>query len=166
MGQGKEDGVTGFGNLYSLIYYHLAKEMVDSFGEKGEEALRRGIRNYGEDRARLLRKRHEEKGLPINVQTLFEEYDLPSDQRFERNKIRLDPETRLSHTLKCPYAEIWAEREEGSRLGKIYCDEFHPAMWEAYHPHIKVELPMTLTNNDPYCDFKVYLQDETSKEES
>lgn len=150
-----KDGIQQFGELYSLIYIFMAKEFVDSFGKKGEEALRRAIRNYGHERGRRLRERHEAEGLPITVKTLFEHYDLPPDDRFRRNPIELTDYTRYSETLVCPYAEIWAELGL-SHLGVIYCMEFHQAMWEAYISDITVDLPKTLTKGNEKCRFEVY----------
>jgi hypothetical protein len=70
-----EEDIAEFGDLWSLMYFVFAKEMVDSFGEEGEEALRRAIRSYGRARGLRLRKRHEEQGLPINLRSLFEHYE-------------------------------------------------------------------------------------------
>jgi len=150
-----QDGIQQFGELYSLLYVLMAKEFVDSFGKKGEEALRRAIRNFGHERGRRLRKRHEAEGRPITVKTLFEHYDLPGDSRFRRNPIELTDYTRYSETLVCPYSETWAELGL-SHLGVIYCMEFHQAMWEAYIPDIIVDLPKTLTKGNEKCRFEVY----------
>jgi hypothetical protein len=56
-----ERDIAEFGDLWSLMYYAFAKEIVDSFGDEGEKALRRAIRNYGKMRGRRLRK-HEKQG--------------------------------------------------------------------------------------------------------
>jgi hypothetical protein len=150
-----EDGIQQFGELYSLLYICMAKEFEDSFGKEGEEALRRAIRNFGHQRGRRLRERHEAEGLPITVKTLFEHYDLPPDNRFRRNPIELTDYIRYSETLVCPYTEIWSDHGL-SHLGVIYCMEFHQAMWEAYISDIIVELPKTLTKGNEKCRFEVY----------
>lgn len=147
--------------MVAKLYYHMAKEMLDSFGEEGEAALRRAVQAFGRDRGSSLKKRHEDQGLPINVKSLFEHYDMPgtSSSRFRRTTFKLDENTRQSETYVCQFKEIW-EGLGGVKalrtLGQIYCNEFHPAMWGAYDPDIKVELPRLLTQGDAHCRFEVH----------
>ena len=144
-------------NLYAMLYYYLAKEFA-SLGEEGEKALRRGIRSYGEARGARLRRRHEEMELPITMETLFKNYVLPGDSVSRRRQVKLTEDERESYTLVCLLEKIWAQEggEEGDRLGSIYCDEFHQAMWGAYKEGTVVELPELLTKADPHCHFVVY----------
>ena len=144
--------------LYAMMYYHLAKEFA-ALGKEGEEALKRGIRNYGEARGARLRKRHVEKGFPITMETLFTNYDLPGDNRSERKQVKLTEDERESYTMTCGLEGVWASEggEEGDHLGGIYCDQFHQAMWGAYREGTVVELPELLTKGDPHCHFVVYL---------
>jgi hypothetical protein len=144
-------------NLYALMYYYLAREFI-KLGEEGEEALRRGIRNYGKSRGTRLRMRHEELGLPITMKTLFTNYDLPGDTVSKRKQIKLTDDERESHTYVCNLEKIWSLKgsEDGNYLGSIYCDEFHQAMWGAYRDGTIVELPKLLTKGDQYCHFVVY----------
>ena len=144
-------------SLYAMIYYYLAKEFA-ALGGEGEAALRRGIRNYGEARGARLRKRHLGKGLPITMETLFTNYDLPGDNQSRRRQIKLTDDERESYTMTCGLERVWASEggDEGDRLGSIYCDEFHQAMWGAYREGPVVELPELLTKGDPHCHFVVY----------
>jgi len=143
--------------LYAMMYYHLAKEFA-ALGEEGEAALRRGIRNYGEARGARLSKRHVEAGLPITMKTLFTNYDLPGDTQSKRKQVKLTEDERESYTLVCGLERVWASEggDEGDRLGSIYCDEFHQAMWGTYKEGTVVELPKLLTKGDPHCHFVVY----------
>ena len=144
-------------SLYALMYFYLAKEFA-ALGKEGEESLKRGIRNYGAARGARLRKRHLEKGLPITMETLFTNYDLPGDNQSKRRQVKLTEDERESHTFYCGLEGVWASEggDEGDRLGSIYCDEFHQAMWGAYREGTVVELPKLLTKGDPYCHFVVY----------
>ena len=144
-------------HLYALLYYYLSKEFK-SLGEEGEQALRRGIRNYGTARGSRLRKRHQERGLTNTMKTLFTNYDLPGDTVSNRRQVKLTENERESFTLVCNLEKVWAEEggEEGDYLGSIYCDEFHQAMWGAYRDGTIVKLPELLTKGDPHCHFVVY----------
>lgn len=143
--------------LYALMYYYLAKEFLN-LGKKGEEALRRGIRNYGKARGARLRKIHEEQGLPITIENLFNYYDLPGDNLSKRRQVKLTVDERESYTLICHLEKVWASEggKEGDYMGSIYCDEFHQAMWGAYRDGTIVELPELLTKQDQHCHFVVY----------
>lgn len=149
-----EEDIAEFGDLWSLMYHVFAKEMVDSFGEEGEEALRRAIRVYGRAQGLRLKRRHEEQGLPVNLRSLFEHYDLPGHPGTEKTRTVFEDDELVSFTYVCPYEKVWRARE-GVDLGLIYCEEFHHAMWQAYRPDLNVEMPEILTKDDPHCKFVV-----------
>lgn len=118
----RDRDVAEFGELWALMYYHFAKEFLDSFGKRGEEALRRAVRNYGRERGARLRKRHEEMGLPINIKSLFTNYDLPSHPDNVGRREKLTAHELLSYILVCPYQRIWAVHGAND-IGRIYCEE-------------------------------------------
>lgn len=157
-----ERDIAEFGDLWALMYYHFAKEMLDSFGKDGEEALRRAIRSYGRERGIRLRNRHEELGLPINIKSLFEHYDLPGHPDNRRRREILEEDQLLSYILYCPYRKIWADRG-GDDIGRIYCEEFHHAMWQAYRDDIVVKIPEILTKGDEHCRFIVHVKGEVAE---
>jgi hypothetical protein len=66
-----EYDIAEFGDLWSLMYCVFAREIVDSFGEEGKEALIRAVKAYGQARGERLRKRHQEQSPPINLRSLF-----------------------------------------------------------------------------------------------
>lgn len=147
--------------MLAKLYFHMAKEMLDSFGDEGEAALRRAVQAFGRDRGASLKKRHLAQELPINVRSLFEHYDAPgtNSSRFRRTTFKLDENTRQSETYVCQFWDVWNELggvETLRSLGQIYCNEFHPAMWGEYDPDIKVELPMLKTQGDAHCRFEVH----------
>ncbi|RJS86576.1 hypothetical protein CW701_02170 [Candidatus Bathyarchaeota archaeon] len=153
----REDSISEFGELWALLYLAMAREMVEAFGPEGLQALRRAVRRYGELRGRRLRERHEAQGLPINIRSLFEHYDLPSHPEMVRRRAILTDDRLDSTVLHCPYREVW-RRYGGEHLGLIYCEEFHRAMWRAYRDDIVVEQPEIMTRGDPRCRFIVYIQ--------
>jgi hypothetical protein len=155
---GADDAVVRLGDLFAMLYYHMACEMVESFGLEGERALRTAIRKFGAERGVRLRLHHETRGLPINLESLFTHYDLPDDPRFRRNLRVLSPEVRLSETHRCPYFEVWRERD-GLDVARIYCEEVHHAIFGSYHPAVQTNLTRTLTRGDSFCDFAVFLRE-------
>jgi len=92
------------------------------------------------------------------METLFNYYDLPGDTLTSRRQVKLTEDERESYMLVCNLERVWASESggEGDRLGSIYCDEFHQAMWGAYREGTIGELPELLTKGDPHCHFVVY----------
>ncbi len=136
----------------------MAKEMKETFGNEGVEAVKRALVHFGHDRGKTLRKKHEELGIPITVKSLFEHYDLPpSTENFKRNTIKLTENVRYSRTHNCHFQETWREiAPDSPELWRLYCDTIHQAIFEAYINDITCELPFLLTKGDEYCQFEVY----------
>jgi hypothetical protein len=143
-----------FGDLWALMYCVFAKEMVDSFGEEGEKALIRAVKEYGKARGKRLRERHHDQGLPINLRSLFEHYDLPGHSGTVKERTTFEDDKLISYTYRCPYEVQW--RNSGCLdVGMVYCQHFHHAFWQAYRPDLDVQLPEILTTDDPHCLFIV-----------
>lgn len=154
----KKSQIGNLQDCWSLLYITLAREFADSVPVEGEAAIREAVRQFGKDRGEKLKKRHIEQGLKINLENLFTYYDLPGDPRFKRRKIRLNSQERLSDTLVCPIAQLWKDLNEKA-LGRIYCEEFHHAMFGSYANKAQIDLSKTLTQEgDEYCCFAVYLR--------
>lgn len=161
-----EDIKTGnLDDCWLKMYVHVARAITETYGIEGEVALRQGIRNFGHDRGQTLRNEQLALGMKINMYNLWTYYDLPGDNRFKRNRIRLNTQERISQTLVCPMASMWIKMD-AKELGAIYCDEFHPAMFSGYHPKIVTNLGETLTHDtDDHCHFALYLRPANMTEE-
>lgn len=156
----EEQCIMDLSDNYTVLYSFLGRSLIDTFGVAGEKALREGTRRYGRDRGEASRRDHEALNVKINMKSLFSVGgDLPPDPRFRRELQELNPEERVSHTLVCPMADIWKAYGE-ARIGRIYCEEFHPACYNHYaFDYGHTNLGMTLTQEkDEYCDFNVVLR--------
>lgn len=149
-----QEDIDEFGDLWSLMYCVFARELVDSFGKEGKEALIRAVKAYGVARGKRLKERHKKLGLPINLRSLFEHYDLPGHSETSKERTCFVDEKLVSYTHKCPYEKIWRNKDCND-VGLLYCQYFHHAFWQTYRPDIDVQIPEILTKNDPYCLFIV-----------
>ena len=147
-------GLAEFGDLWALMYITFARELVDSFGDEGREALVRAVRAYGRARGLRLRESHIMQGLPITLRSLFEHYDLPGHPATEKERTEFTDSKLVSYTYVCPYERVWKSKDAND-LGRIYCENFHHAMWQAYRPDIDVQIPEILTVDDPHCRFVI-----------
>jgi hypothetical protein len=79
-----EDPVARMGEIWAKLYYHMAREFM-ALGAQGEEALRRGIRNFARDRGEVMRRVAEERRLPLTLNTLMRNppqgvHDMPFEE--------------------------------------------------------------------------------------
>ncbi len=146
--------VAQLSNHFGLLYYHLARGLVDAFGPSGRRVLIEGIQAFGKNRGFRMRADHLELGMPIDLVTMTNNRDMPRDDRTTGTRDVLQPDRRLSRVFRCQYHEIWAEHD-ASDVGRIYCDYVHHAIWQAYHPGIELDLAKTLTRADDICLFDV-----------
>ncbi len=144
-------------DYWAYLYYYMAKNLL-SLGQAGEASLREAIRDFGAHRGKELRRKVLADGQETTIRSLFENYDLPEDPRFEQELIRQDEEVRISKETSCNFSEVWGELERGLEIGKIYCEEVHHAFYSAFEPAVQVNITQTLTRGDDYCDFVLFLR--------
>lgn len=155
----KDKSLARMGELWAKLYYHLAKEML-TFGEEGEKALRRAIRNYGRDRGETMRNQAEALGLQLTYETFQVTIkDMPFKEICEE-MLGYYPDAKGSTPAEgfCAYAEVWRRYPDGWNLAKIYCDEFHHTKWAAFNPKFKVDMVAEITRGNPCCILKSYIE--------
>lgn len=140
---------------WSWLYADVARTVVDAFGQGGEWAIHRWLREWAIWRGGDMRQAHEAVGWPINVETLLRHWDSAAlyvyKNEFEKgfyspNKVNLEESI-------CRSADIWEEAGIG-HLGLVLCEEIHQYIGTAYHPDIVVALPTMRTKGDPICRFR------------
>jgi len=151
-----------------IMYTFIAKKMVERHGIDGESALREGVRRYGRDRGLTNQKRLLNNNIKINLLTLFNEgRDRPGEPRFTSKVIRNTREERISDTLICSFADVW-KKYDAKPLGRIYCEEFHLACYEAFSfGKAKINLTRSLTQDgdDRCCFYHTYRPENLTEEE-
>ncbi len=149
-------------DCFTLLYGFMGKYMIDNYSPLGETILREGTRRYGDDRGRYRRDKQLKANYKINMQNLFSVgSDLPSDPRFYGYLADINPQRRTLYNMRCPMAEVWEENDM-KEIGRIYCEEFHPACYKAYaFGYTDVHLAKTFTQEgDSYCAFNIVLRPE------
>lgn len=140
------------------LYYFLAKAAIDACGETGERVIRKSVRAFGRARGRRMRQISNARGLPANLTTLFDNYDLMSDPRFvhpQEGRV-VTAQVKKSITGRCPDAEMWRRMPDGLHIGSLYCEEVHHQIYGGFDPAVQVNLCETLTNGGDQCRFHIY----------
>lgn len=140
---------------WTIMYTFLARILYDEYSLEGESALREAIRRFGRDRGLTNRQRLLDNNIKINLETLYcEGRDRPGDPRFVQNSPLNTREEKIDWTFVCPDADLW-RYYHSTDVGRIYCEEFHHACYEAFTFDIaKINLTRTLTQEgDDRCSF-------------
>lgn len=129
------DPTTEMAKLMAMLYYFMAKEVVDSDGEeKGREIIRRAIWNFGRYRGTKIRENVDAKGLPADLENLVKYYDLPVSKVAESD-VKVTPSDYEEVTRHCTFADVWTALGAGS-LGPLYCEQDF-ALAEGFNKEIK-----------------------------
>lgn len=156
-----------------LIYLNLTGPVLEKNPRVGEMALRQGLRAYGKFRGERLRKWHLELGLPINMYSLINWWDVSSARTSgcfgpEAEKVfqpQYNTAYRVVHpATRCGLFEVQRENNY-EHYGYMYCDEIHQEVCKAYHPDAIVEIHECLMKNDPYCHFSWMMPPEIPEDE-
>jgi hypothetical protein len=133
----------------ALLYHCLGKEVVEEFGVKGEEAIRRAVFKYGDARGKRIREEVLAKGLPLTVENLSKFYDLPLPFAWKSEKIRSEENYLEKKVTYCPFAEEW-KRLKGEKLGLIYCEQ-DLSMRKGYNSDFDLQQFTNVLDGNPDC---------------
>ena len=159
-------------DCFIKMYTHVANEILDTCGTRGERAVRNALQKYGEDRGKSLRKAHREQGIKTNLSALMAaENCCGEDPRFFRNTVDATQQVQLWEVYSCPLAHMW-RRMKSERAGSFYCEECVHSIVKAYtggKGQANLSDRMTC-ERDTYCRFSLYYRpsnlDEEQKNES
>ncbi len=142
--------------LMAKLFAHVAKAVVDRFGEEGEEAVREGVRAFGEERGRDIARRAAARGLPNDIENYLPNYDMGRSELFEYETIYHPCEIEQNFT-RCAFGDQW-KKDGMEKYGILYCQMIDPAIAKGYNPNFEVEHDKYLLK-DGYCHFRFKMKD-------
>jgi hypothetical protein len=129
------DPTVEMAKLMAMLYYFMAKEIVDSEGEeKGRDIIRRAVWKFGRYRGAKIRENVDARGLPADLENLVKYYDMPTSKLTE-TEVKVTPSSYEEVTRHCTFADVWTAFGAGS-LGLIYCEQDF-ALAEGFNKDIK-----------------------------
>jgi len=130
------------------LYFFVARQVIEELGEAGEQALRRGLREFGLARGAAIRAAVEAAGEEANLASFLRHYNLPTSRAW-RSESTVRPERKEATITYCPFAEQWRARG-GTREGQLYCEEVDPAIRAGFGPEVRFTAPrFTLRDGGP-----------------
>jgi hypothetical protein len=146
-----KDVARRFVKTLGLLHYFMAKEVVDTFGQKGEEVVKRALRKYGTARGNAIRKVVESKGEELSIENLGKNYDIPLGLIHERKVIKLSEKNKLwREVYGCPLAKAVSELG-GEKVGLFYCEQ-DEALVKGYNPEIKFDRKRNVLEGEECCE--------------
>lgn len=151
----EKNSVQKMAEIMALLFYHISKEVIDTFGEEGKKALERAIEKFGSERGENIRKDVLSRGLPLTLENLSKYYDMPLKEAW-KSKGQVDDRTCYSEVTFCPFAKVWKEKN-AEEIGLIYCEQ-DVALMKAYNPDVEFKRPKNVLKGDEVCLFDVRLK--------
>lgn len=118
--------------LFALMFCHLTKEVEKEFSDKGIEAIRRGVQNFGEERGRNIAQKTEKNGNDNSAEYYLSTYDMDRSELFQSDD-KVEGNVVEQTFNKCVFAEVFSKYglEE---YGIHYCEIIDGAIAKGYNP--------------------------------
>ncbi|MTT32209.1 hypothetical protein GMB86_09355 [Terrilactibacillus sp. BCM23-1] len=147
--------------LMAVLFEYISKEVVDTFGEKGEDLMREGVTHFGLERGQDIARRAELRGQVNNTQNYLHNYDMGRSDLFEYDTIYRENEIEQTFH-RCPFGEQWKNDDMGE-YGILYCQVIDPSIAKGYHSSFQVIHDQYIIN-EGICHFKFQLLDNPQTE--
>ena len=147
--------------IMAKLFAHLSKSVVDRFGEEGRDAIREGVRTFGEERGRDIARRAAAAGQPNDIHNYLPNYDMGRSDLFEYQTEYHPVEIEQNFT-KCAFGDQW-KADGMEEYGILYCQMIDPAIARGYNPDFEVVHDKYLLE-EGNCHFRFQMK--TSEKES
>lgn len=133
--------------VLGMLYYFLAKGLIEKFGEKGRTSVRVSLRELGHRRGMELKARLKEQGREPSLESIFA--DLPYKYLW---KMKLERPNGDLHVIveHCPLAEIWNDLGD-KELGSMYCEIMYSSMLGQLLPRAEVRIATCMAKGEGSC---------------
>ena len=143
-------------NLAAELFAEVAKEITKEFGKEGEEAIRRGVRNFGKKRGESIARRAAADGKSNTIENYLPYYDMERSELFQYDTEESE-DTIDQHFYQCPFAETWIKNGD-QKYGKLYCDEVDDAISKGFNPCLTHTCHTHLLYGDSCCHMSFTLK--------
>jgi hypothetical protein len=137
------------------LFAQVAKAVVDKYGSRGEDAIREGVRTFGEARGKGIAERAAHLGQDNTIENYLSNYDMARSELFEMETNHY-PEVIEQTFTKCPFGQQWADDGTGE-YGILYCQMIDPSIAKGFNSDFEVDHDQYVLK-EGVCDFKFKLQ--------
>ncbi|MED4126632.1 L-2-amino-thiazoline-4-carboxylic acid hydrolase [Shouchella miscanthi] len=157
----KEAGIEPF-TIYAMmakLFAHITKAVVDRFDEDGRQAIREGVRHFGEARGQDIARRAAAKGLPNTAENYLTNYDMGRSDLFEFETTYHPKEIEQTFTV-CAFGDQWKKDGTGEH-GILYCQMIDPSIAKGYNRNFDV-LHDRYVLKEGDCHFRFQMKEDES----
>jgi hypothetical protein len=143
---------------HALLFAWMTRAIVRRAGrKKGEAAILKAVRCYGEQRGRRMALRTLAEGQELSMTNflVFGEWRGSEASKGQAEKFAAGPDVRSCVRI-CPWNSAWVD-DNILPYGRLYCQEIDHALVRGYNPELELEVRQTLSNDGEPCEF-VYHQ--------
>lgn len=146
--------------MFARMFVAIAKEVVDEFGEKGEEAIKRGVWEFGVTRGKDIARRAEARGQKNDSDNYLISYDMDRSDEFESHDTYGKGYVEQLFT-RCVFASEF-KKLGMEKYGILYCEMIDPAIAYGFNPKMEcIHEKHFFTDN--VCTFCFKINKETEK---
>ncbi|MCP8616175.1 L-2-amino-thiazoline-4-carboxylic acid hydrolase [Salirhabdus salicampi] len=147
--------VTIYGQM-AKMFAQITKAIVDEFGDEGQNAIREGVRTFGETRGKGIATRASHLGKRNTIDHYLSNYDMGRSELFEFETLFKENVIEQTFT-KCPFGQQWAD-DDMHEYGILYCEMIDPSIAKGYNPNFEVEHDKYVLK-EGVCHFNFKLED-------
>ena len=114
-------------------FFTCARPIIERHGQEGRAAVAEALADWGADRGRRLRARHEERGRPLSLESFVADHDLPMRLIWPVREIESGPRRLVVEIDETPQGEAFLDADAAD-LGRLWYEASSPAMAQAYMP--------------------------------
>lgn len=141
--------------IMAKLFAHLSKAVVDKFGEEGADAIREGVRTFGEERGRDIARRAAANGAENDILNYLPNYDMGRSDLFKYDTEYFPNEIEQTFHA-CPFGDTW--KADGMEdYGILYCQMIDPSIARGYNPNFEVIHDKYLVK-DGHCHFRFQMK--------
>ncbi len=131
------------------MFCSISEEVINSFGEKGREAIVRAVQQFGKRRGEEIRQLVISKGKELTLKNflVYNTFDSSETTKYKIEIVEGNVEVVIRSCVFCDGCKDWGKED----VGKIYCEHVDTAILNGYNPDIKFEMPSSLTSGDKRC---------------
>ncbi|MBM7097592.1 L-2-amino-thiazoline-4-carboxylic acid hydrolase [Bacillus sp. H-16] len=137
------------------LFGQTAKSVVDEYGGRGKDAVREGVRTFGEARGKGIAERAAHLGQDNTIENYLSNYDMGRSELFEMETHHY-PEVIQQTFTACPFGKQWADDNMGE-YGILYCEMIDPSIAKGYNKDFEVDHDQYVLK-EGVCEFKFKLK--------
>lgn len=129
-----EKKVTCLIEHHAMMFAFLSKHAIEMCGEKGKEAILKGMTVYGNERGKRMAQNAKEHGDSLTTMTnqAYGEWTTDYPDQMDFGQLRTEP-TLQTYIAKCAWCDAW-KKHDMLDYGKYYCVNVDNAVYQGFRP--------------------------------